>query len=126
METAGKVNKEPHFTLCISLLSRPDCEWRDKLWQQPDNGQRSKRDLSTDAWGKGALHFNSNISRASTSTDFMIQRGGVASEQDYLVIHSANTQGAGIKFGSSGDITGRSLTVTLGTLGFTRLCLQLT
>ena len=60
--------------------------------------------LSTDAWGKGGIHLNSNVSGASTSTDFMIQRGGIAAEKDFLVIHSANTQGCGIKLGSSNDL----------------------
>ena len=79
--------------------------------------------LSTDAWGKGALHFNSNISRASTSTDFVIQRGGVASEQDYLVqTHRVQASSLAVLE----IFTGRSLTITLVTLGFTRLCLQLT
>ena len=60
--------------------------------------------LSGDAWGKGAIHLNSSISGASTSTDFMIQRGGIATEKDFLVIHTASTQGAGIKFGCSNDL----------------------
>ena len=76
--------------------------------------------LSSDAWGKGCLGLNNTISGASTSTNFMIQRGGAAAFKDYIVIHADNTPGAGVMIASPGAVPRAFFDTNTGYVGINK------
>ena len=76
--------------------------------------------LNSDAWGKGTMRLNSTISGASTSTNFMIQRGGAATFKDYIVIHADNTPGAGVMIASPGAVPRAFFDTNTGYVGINK------